>query len=93
MQDYRCRFEALAASVGELAEPALQAAFLKGLRPEIQAALRVLEPTGLLHMMELAETVEANQLLGRAYRVGPIGPNRASFAGSLPQLQIPEPSK
>ena len=91
--EYRSRFEALAAAVGDMAELALQAAFLKGLRPEIQAALCVLEPNGLLHMMELAEVVEVNLSLGRTSRAGPLGPTRAGFVGSLPNLQIPEHSK
>ena len=57
VQEYRRQFEALTASAGAMAEPILQAAFLKGLWGgySIQAALKVLEPTGLGHMMDLAD--------------------------------------
>ncbi|XP_062088454.1 uncharacterized protein LOC133795014 [Humulus lupulus] len=93
VQEYRRRFEALAASVEIMGEAALQAAFLKGLKVEIQAPLRILEPNGLLHMMELAEQIEANQAFTKSFRTGPSGPIRAHPRPPLTSLSLPEHSK
>ncbi|KAF4355279.1 hypothetical protein G4B88_004937 [Cannabis sativa] len=71
VQEYRQQFEALTASLGAVAEPLLESAFLKGLNSEIQGTLRLLEPVGLEKTMELAEIVEANPKVVRAFGSGP----------------------
>ncbi|KAF4402326.1 hypothetical protein G4B88_003247 [Cannabis sativa] len=65
VQEYRRRFEALAASMGQMSDQALLAAFVNGLKMEVQGPLRLLEPNGLIKAMELAESIEANQALIR----------------------------
>ncbi|XP_062100900.1 uncharacterized protein LOC133806828 [Humulus lupulus] len=90
VQEYRRKFEALAASMETMGEAALRAAFLKGLKVEIQAPLRVLEPNGLIHMMELAEQLEATQALTKGLRTGPAGPVRSSPRPPLGTLSIPD---
>ncbi|KAF4396359.1 hypothetical protein G4B88_019159 [Cannabis sativa] len=93
VQDYRRRFEALASTIGPMGDQALQTAFLKGLKIEIQAPLRILEPNGLVHMMDLAEQVEANQALTRLHRNGLNGPMRSSPRPPLSTLLLPDSSK
>ncbi|KAF4380020.1 hypothetical protein G4B88_030012 [Cannabis sativa] len=67
VQEYRQQFEALTATIGTVAEPLLESAFMKGLNEEIQGTLRLLEPIGLEKTMELAEVVEANPKVVRAF--------------------------
>ncbi|KAF4368086.1 hypothetical protein F8388_002697 [Cannabis sativa] len=71
VQEYRQQFEALTASLGTVAEPLLESAFMKGLNAEIQGTLRLLEPVGLEKTMEMAEVVEANPKVIRAFCSGP----------------------
>ncbi|KAF4367925.1 hypothetical protein F8388_002536 [Cannabis sativa] len=71
VQEYRRQFEALAASMGQMSDQALFAAFVNGLKMEVQGPLRLLEPNGLIKAMELAESIEANQALVRNSRIGP----------------------
>ncbi|KAF4365520.1 hypothetical protein G4B88_025699 [Cannabis sativa] len=71
VQEYRQQFETLTAALGTVAEPLLESAFMKGLNSEIQSTLRLLEPVGLEKTMELAEIVEANPKVIRAFGSGP----------------------
>ncbi|KAF4360362.1 hypothetical protein F8388_019448 [Cannabis sativa] len=73
VQEYRQQFEALATSLGTVAEPLLESAFMKGLSEDIQGTLRLLEPIGLEKTMEMAEMVEANPKVTRAFYAGPKG--------------------
>ncbi|KAF4377861.1 hypothetical protein G4B88_031527 [Cannabis sativa] len=70
VQEYRRRFESLAAAMGAMGDQGLQAVFVNGLRMEIQGPLRLLHPNGLIRAMELAESIEANQTLVRNYKTG-----------------------
>ncbi|KAF4397287.1 hypothetical protein G4B88_009133 [Cannabis sativa] len=89
----RFRPKAEASTIEPMGDQALQAAFLKGLKIEIQAPLRILEPNGLVHMMDLAEQVKANQALTRLHRNGLNGPMRSSPRPPLSALLIPDSSK
>ncbi|KAF4356518.1 hypothetical protein G4B88_001066 [Cannabis sativa] len=71
LKEYRRQFEALAASMGQMSDQALLAAFVNGLKMEVQGPLRLLEPNGLIKAMELAESIEANQALVRNSWIGP----------------------
>ncbi|KAF4388429.1 hypothetical protein F8388_012406 [Cannabis sativa] len=63
VQEYRRRFESFAAAMGTMGDQGLQGVFVNGLRMEIQGPLRLLHPNGLIRAMELAESIEANQIL------------------------------
>lgn len=56
--EYRERFELLSGRLGEVSDAALEGNFIKGLKPKIQAALRLLRPRGLGETMELAQMIE-----------------------------------
>ncbi|GJX87043.1 hypothetical protein Tco_0337817 [Tanacetum coccineum] len=48
--------------VFEVPETVMEATFIKGLEPTLRAAVRVMNPEGLNHAMELAVSIEDNQL-------------------------------
>ena len=50
----------------------LKAAFINGLRPDIQAELRQLEPVGLSGKMTAAQNIEDKQMALKAYHVSEI---------------------
>ncbi|KAF4397259.1 hypothetical protein G4B88_009105 [Cannabis sativa] len=93
----RQQFKALTAALGPVAKPLLESAFMKGLSAEIQGTLRLLEPVGLEKTMELAEVVEANPKVVRAFYNGPskgispikgiqvnsVGPTHKNFNGLI----------
>lgn len=58
VKEYRKQFEMLAASLEQISEPVLESTFIKGLKSDIKAELRVLEPNGLEKTMDLAQKVE-----------------------------------
>ncbi|KAF4404570.1 hypothetical protein G4B88_005956 [Cannabis sativa] len=88
VQEYRRKFESLATAMGTMGDQGLQAAFVNGLKMEIQGPLRLLHPNGLIRAMELSESIEANQALVRNYRTGP---NRSFTNTTRPSsLIIPE---
>ncbi|KAF4369344.1 hypothetical protein F8388_019569 [Cannabis sativa] len=86
VQDYRRKFESLAAAMGTMGDQGLQAAFVNGLRMDIQGPLRLLHPNGLIRAMKLAESIEANQALVRNHRIGP----NKSFINRSNSLILPE---
>ncbi|KAF4382606.1 hypothetical protein F8388_015434 [Cannabis sativa] len=57
---------------------------------EIQGPLRLLHPNGLIRAMELAESIEANQILVRNYKTGSnrLIHNRPSSL-SMPETRVP----
>ena len=56
--EYRERFELLSGHLGEVSEVVLKGNFMKGLKSEIQATLRLLRPRRLGETMELAQMIE-----------------------------------
>ena len=55
--EYRERFELLSGRLGEVSKAVLEGNFMKGLKSEIRAALRLLRPRGLGESMELAQMI------------------------------------
>ncbi|KAF4363727.1 hypothetical protein G4B88_000956 [Cannabis sativa] len=86
VQDYRRKLESLVAAMGTMGDQGLQAAFVNGLKIEIQGPLRLLHTNGLIRAMELSESIEANHALVRNHRVGPNKP----FTSRPSSLLIPE---
>ena len=70
VQEYRRQFEMLSAPLQELPPSVLEAAFVNGLRPDIQAELRQLDPTGLVGKMRAAQRIEEKQRTLEAYHAG-----------------------
>ena len=56
--EYREKFELLSGQLGGLPEAVLEGNFMKGLKLEIRASLRLLRPRGLGESMELAQMIE-----------------------------------
>ena len=52
--EYRKKFELLSGRLRDISEAMLEGNFMKGLKPKIRAALRLLRPRGLGESMELA---------------------------------------
>ncbi|GJY48460.1 hypothetical protein Tco_0438416 [Tanacetum coccineum] len=59
---YVALFEKLACQLVGIPESVMEATFIKGLKPALRAAVRVMNPEGLNHAMELAVSIEDNQL-------------------------------
>ncbi|GJV36806.1 ankyrin repeat-containing protein [Tanacetum coccineum] len=59
---YIALFEILACQLVGVPETVMGATFIKGLKPALRAAVRVMNPEGLSHAMELAVSIEDNQL-------------------------------
>nr|GEX24876.1 ankyrin repeat-containing protein [Tanacetum cinerariifolium] len=59
---YVALFERLACQLVGIPETVMEATFIKGLKLALRAAVRVMNPDGLNHAMELAVSVEDNQL-------------------------------
>ena len=70
---YRREFEILATPLKGISEEVMESTFMNGLLPEIWAELRLLQPYGLGHLMEMAQRVEDRNLAMRAARE-PNGP-------------------
>ncbi|XP_052196517.1 uncharacterized protein LOC127803919 [Diospyros lotus] len=82
VKDYRLCFETLASSLERLPEAFLEGHFLNGLKLDIRAEMRVLRPTGLERMMELAQRIEERNQVVREGYLGS-GPTRV-LALSIP---------
>ncbi|XP_062108727.1 uncharacterized protein LOC133819478 [Humulus lupulus] len=64
VKEYRVRWETLAARVLDVPEHILEGSFMRGLKDAIKAALHILQPIGLAHIMDTAQRVEeGHQLL------------------------------
>ncbi|KAF4367870.1 hypothetical protein G4B88_008546, partial [Cannabis sativa] len=88
--DYRRKFESLAAAMGTMGDQGLQAAYVNGLKMDIQGPLRLLHPNGLIRAMELSESIEANQALVRGHKVGSNRPfNSRPNSLILPESRAP----
>ena len=64
--EYKRDFEFMSASITGLPDEVLEGTFVKGLKPEIRAKVRVLKPIGLGPLMELAQLVEEKNLAIKA---------------------------
>jgi len=73
MREYCLLFETLAALVGEIPKAILEGLFVNGLNLEIKAKVRVLQPSGLMQIMETAHQIEDKIHILQA-QVGPEPP-------------------
>ena len=70
VQDYRQQFELLSAPLLGLPSSVLEAAFMNGLRPNIQAELRQIAPLGLPIKMRMVQRIEEKQMALEVYQAG-----------------------
>nr|GEV17911.1 ankyrin repeat-containing protein [Tanacetum cinerariifolium] len=61
-REYVNLFETLAGQLVGVLEEVMEGTFIKGLRPELRSAVRVLQPKGLNHAMKLAVMIDDNKL-------------------------------
>ncbi|PWA90367.1 hypothetical protein CTI12_AA101470 [Artemisia annua] len=83
-REYVAMFEKLACQVVGVAQSVLEATFIKGLKPDLWAAVRVMKPESLAHAMDLAISIEDNQQFEEVIRtgVGTYRSNTLGFSGS-----------
>lgn len=71
VRKYRQWFELLAAPLSKISEALLEGHFIKWLKPEIKAELKVLKPKGLEEIMEAAQRIQDKINMGQRYWAGP----------------------
>ncbi|PKU67640.1 hypothetical protein MA16_Dca011218 [Dendrobium catenatum] len=71
--DYREQFEHLASRVERLSDTVLEGNFMKGLKAEIRAAVKVLMPSDLGEAMKLTQLVENQKNLEKGARSSSLG--------------------
>ena len=70
VQEYCCQFKMISTPLRGVSQFVLEAAFVNGLRSDIQAKFRQLESAGLVGKMRIAQKIEDKQMALRAYQVG-----------------------
>ncbi|GJU72446.1 ankyrin repeat-containing protein [Tanacetum coccineum] len=60
-REYVSLFETLAGQLVGIPEQVMEGTFIKGLRPELRSAVRVMQPEGLNHAMKLAMIIDENK--------------------------------
>ena len=60
-REYVTLFEKLAGQLHGVPEPVLEGTFIKGLKPDLRAAIRVMQPEGLTHAMKLSIFIDGNK--------------------------------
>ena len=86
--EYREKFELMSGHLGEVLEAVLEGNFMKALKSEIRAALRLLRPKGLGETMELAQIIEdknTTKQISKSNSVGFSYRNRIPSAGQKTQ--------
>lgn len=58
----------MSASMVGLPDEVLESTFVRGLKPEIRVGIRVLKPTGLGQLMEMAQLVEEKNMAIRSLK-------------------------
>nr|XP_043616078.1 uncharacterized protein LOC122587997 [Erigeron canadensis] len=53
-----------------VSEPVLEGTFIKGLKPDLHSAVRVLQPGGLTHAIKLSISIDENRLFGSSLQGG-----------------------
>ncbi|GKA99180.1 hypothetical protein Tco_0827117 [Tanacetum coccineum] len=61
---YVSLFETLAGQLVGISKQVIKGTFIKGLRPELRSAVRVMQPEGLNHAMKLSIMIDDNKLNG-----------------------------
>ncbi|GJX34185.1 RNA-directed DNA polymerase, eukaryota [Tanacetum coccineum] len=69
-REYVAMFEKLACQLAGVSQSVLEATFIKGLKPDLRAAVRVMKPESLAHAMDLAISIEDNQQFEGVTRTG-----------------------
>ena len=90
VRDYRRDFEVLASQVTKLPDSVLEGCFVNGLKPEIRAEIRMMQPGTLGRIMDTAQRVEERNFSLRGWRGG--GPNpvaRSTTLGSSSPRPVP----
>ncbi|XP_071714502.1 uncharacterized protein [Rutidosis leptorrhynchoides] len=62
VREYVALFEKLACQLVGVPDLVMEATFIKGLKPDLRAAVRIMKPENLAHAIELAISIEDNQL-------------------------------
>ncbi|GJX16955.1 hypothetical protein Tco_0217787 [Tanacetum coccineum] len=60
-RDYVVLFERLTYQLVGVPEPVLEGTFINGLKPELRACVRVMQPEGLHHAMKLSISIDENK--------------------------------
>ncbi|KAI0501936.1 hypothetical protein KFK09_016881 [Dendrobium nobile] len=68
--EYRERFELLSGRLRGMPDDAMEGNFMKGLKPYIRAAIRVVNPRGIVGIMETAQLVEDKQKADQTRKSG-----------------------
>ena len=66
--NYRHDFELLSAPLHDLPMEVLKSTFVKGLKPDVRAELRIMRPSGLGQIIELAQLIEDHNVIMRGIR-------------------------
>ncbi|XP_028552250.1 uncharacterized protein LOC114580023 [Dendrobium catenatum] len=92
--EYRKHFELLSSRLRGITDDLLEGNFMKGLKPHIRAAIRVVDPHGLVKIMETAQLVEDKLKVEPLRRSGVSYPTyRAPFMSGGPKATIILPHK
>ncbi|GKF85606.1 hypothetical protein Tco_0253433, partial [Tanacetum coccineum] len=75
-REYVTLFEKLAGQLVGISEEVLEGTFIKGLKPDLRSAVRVMQPEGLNHAMKLAISLGENKNYDMLTRGG--GSNRST---------------
>ena len=81
VREYIGTFETLAAQLGGIPERGMEGTFIKGLKDELKASVRLLQPTGLNQAIKTALLVDENRVRGHG-EMGRLGPR------GLPQNRV-----
>ncbi|KAK9188260.1 hypothetical protein WN944_019661 [Citrus x changshan-huyou] len=81
VMEYKEKFELLLGRLWGIPEAVLEGNFMKGLKPEIRASLRLLRPRGLGESMELAQMVEDENTVEWVHRINSVN---FSYQNSTP---------
>ena len=84
VMEYREKFELLSRRLRGLPEAVLKGNFIKGLKPEIRASLRLLRPRELGKSMELTQMIEDKNTIERVNMSSSIG---FSYQNSTPLVR------
>ena len=86
IRDYQPRFETMATPLTGVSKELLEGSFVNGLRCDIQAELRMLQPARLSRMMTLVQRVEEKNI--RLKQVKPTwSPRNPPYTTTCPQLE------
>ncbi|PKU77049.1 putative mitochondrial protein [Dendrobium catenatum] len=96
VEEYRKKFESLVGDMEGLSNSTLGGNFMKGLKPEIRDAVKVMRPRDLREAMELAQLVENQKTNARSWRNnhsgGPTRTTTTYLAPKGPSPSVPRES-